>query len=312
LCPIKDDGTGGQTTCPLNYHCVNAPKPYCAADAVKYQNQGKGLWGTPCVATKGFDNNPACDTDQTFWCYGTAPTDGAAFCTQFQCSSDAECRGGWWCATINVAPNVLRASRTVGETQTACLPRTYCSPCASDIDCPLDKGRRQHCVADSAGAMFCTPECNADTECNQEAKCVENDDANAHVCVPNAGACVGDGSMCSPCRSDADCATGGACVSSSYSTERFCTVPSGVQCTLVDDRTKTPPSCRLNAQCPKNPVSGNALSCTFHASENHCAQAQPGTDNQWPDIPNNFCFGLVTFGTGPDQGQVPGCYTARR
>jgi hypothetical protein len=304
LCPLKDDGSGGQATCPLNYHCVDGPKPYCTADATAYAKSSKGLWGAPCSPTGGFDSNPACDSDQSFWCYGVSPVDGGAFCTQYQCKTDADCRGGWWCATINTAPNVNRASRTVGDTQTACLPRSYCSPCASDIDCPLDKGRHQHCVSDSGGAKFCTPECNADTECNQEAKCLQNDDANAHVCFPNAGACVGDGSMCSPCRSDADCSTGGACVFSSYSTEHFCTVPSGNHCQLTA-------ACKLQAQCPANPVKGNGTSCSYLASDNFCAQVM-GASNQWPDIPNNFCFGLVTFGTGPDQAQVPGCYTARR
>src|SRR5262245_47465580 len=107
VCALKPDGTGGQVACPFNYHCIDAPKPYCVADAVAYVKSGKGLWGASCLPPGGFDSNPACDSDQNFWCYGATPFDAAAFCTQFGCQSDTECRGGWWCATINKAPHVV-------------------------------------------------------------------------------------------------------------------------------------------------------------------------------------------------------------
>jgi len=303
-CALNGDGTGGQQTCPFNYHCVDGTTPYCAADAVAYQKNGKGLWGAPCSPTGGLDTNPACDTDQNFWCYATSPFDGAAFCTQYGCSSDANCRGGYWCATINTAPNAVQRDRTVGDTRTACMPRTYCSPCKTDIDCPPTKGVRQHCVPDNAGSKFCSPECGQDSQCNQEAKCVESEEAGGKVCVPNAGACVGDGGFCSPCRSDADCKNGGACVGSSYSTETFCAVPSGVPCGVSG-------GCKFTSECPAAPVPGGATSCTFPGKADLCPD-NGGAPNQWPSIPDNFCYGSVSFGPKGQEAHVPGCYTARR
>jgi len=294
VCKLNPDGTGGNLTCPLNYHCVDGENPYYAQDKTQYQKGSSGLWGASCNPTQGFDNNPACDSNQNFWCYAVAPTDGAAFCTQFDCTDDTDCKGNYYCAKINSAPNATQTARTVGQTRTACLPRTYCSPCATDIDCPFDQGRRQHCITDNAGGKLCAPECSADSQCNTEALCTHSDDANTNVCFPRAGACVGDGSICSPCRSDADCTSGGACVFSSYNTEHFCAIPSGVPCHL--DATS-----HLVAQCPSLTNLPNArVSCTIKGT------------NDWPDIPDSFCYGNVLFGSGQDQARVPGCYTPAR
>jgi hypothetical protein len=41
----------------------------------------------------------------------------------------------------------------------------------------------------------CTPECSSDGDCAAGQRCKA-----LSVCVPRAGACVGDGSFCSPCR----------------------------------------------------------------------------------------------------------------
>jgi hypothetical protein len=305
VCALNpDDGTGGQSICPFNYHCLDAKRPYCVVDQTRYAKSDTGQWGAPCKPPH-FDDNPDCDSGQNFWCYAQTPTDGAAFCTQFDCGSDADCRGGWYCATINSAPNITQADRAVGVTRTVCLPRTYCAPCASDIDCVSSGGAREHCVADTGGTKYCAPECNGDTQCNQEASCKDNPDANTKVCTPNAGVCIGDGSFCSPCRSDGDCTGGGACVSSSYSTEHFCTVPSTVQCTFIDAAS----SCKLNSQCPKNAITGGETSCTFKGQQNFCTITNVnGTPNTWPNIPNNFCFGEVKL----DTNFVPGCWTTPR
>ena len=313
VCAIAADGTGGQSTCPFNYHCVDGKKPYCVPDQTAYRKPGNGgLWGAPCSPTGGFDNNPACDTDQNFWCYGQAPSDAAAFCTQFDCATDADCRGGWYCSTINKAPNVLQAGRVVGDTRTVCLPRTYCAPCKSDVDCLTTNGTREHCISDAGGAKYCAPECSGDTQCNQEASCKDIGEAGTTVCTPNAGACIGDGSFCSPCRSDADCTGGGACVSSSYSTEHFCTTPSDGGCTYVTGAAAN--SCALKAKCPTNAISGGKTSCTFAGKQNTCTAVDSqgnsvaGGANTWPNIPNNFCFGEVKL----DTNYVPGCWTKAR
>ena len=289
--PSVDHTTGGQAACPTSYTCVGGnPKAFCVPDKVTYAKSDKGQWGAACPAPGGFDRNPACDSEQNFWCYGTSPFDGAAFCTQFDCADDSDCRGGWWCATKNTAPNVLTKDRSTGTTRRVCLPRTYCSTCATDVDCPPLKGIRQACVPDSLGGMFCSPECTVDSNCNNEARCAMA--GGARVCVPLAGACKTDGALCAPCLSDADCPDG-TCATSPYSTEHFCTVKSKVACTSN--------GMKLTASdCPKTNAAMVPVSC---------ATTEGGPD---PSIGKDQCFGLVKFGMGMSQGLVPGCFTPAR
>jgi hypothetical protein len=283
----------GQAGCPTNYHCLAAsPLAYCAADKVSYQTSSKVQWGAPCVPSGGFDNNPACDSDQNFWCYGRSPIDADAFCTQYQCTDDTDCRGGWWCATINQAPNVVQTARSIGQTTRVCLPRTYCSTCATDLDCSPVGGVTQHCVQDANGAGYCSPECSADSNCNNEAKCTASDSGDFKYCAPRAGVCVGDGTLCAPCRSDGDCPNG-VCVGSEYSTEHFCTVKSPTPCG-VDANNHL-----VGATCPTTDVAKAPITCEVVAYE-------------FAGIPKDQCFGVFTVGTGSELSHVPGCFTPAR
>lgn len=293
VCATNEDGTGGQAACPLNYHCVTAkPLAYCAPDKTTYAKSEKGQWGAACLAAGGLAKNEACDVDQDFWCYGVSPVDATPFCTQFQCTDDSDCRGGWWCATTNVAPNVERKGRSVGDVTTVCLPRGYCSTCATDIDCPTVKSVRQYCVDDTAGSKYCAPACSSDANCNSEATCAQNDAAGLSVCQPRAGVCRGDGSLCSPCQSDKDCPQG-VCAGSPYSTERYCTVKSTIPCTADANG-------RLTAMCPKTNIANVPVSCATKDGKSD------------PSLPKDQCFGLVSFGTGTNKGNVPGCFTKVR
>ncbi len=292
VCDIGADGTGGQASCPSNYSCVGgAPKAYCRADRHAYAKKETGQWGSTCPASGGFSTNEACDLAQNFWCYGTSPVDAAAFCTQFDCTDDADCRGGWWCATVNTAPSVTHKIRSTGTTQRVCLPRTYCATCTADVDCPDVNGTRQHCVDDAAGEKLCAPECTSNSNCNSEAKCAAIDTLDAKVCQPRAGACKGDGALCAPCLSDADCPMG-TCASSQYSTEHYCTVKSTVPCAVVNNM--------LVAGCPVTNQAKVPVSCSTTAF---------GSD---PSIGKDQCFGLVSIGTGANQGMVPGCFSPAR
>jgi hypothetical protein len=241
-----------QEDCPFNYHCTasGGTEPYCVADRPpggKAYKQGTGQWGTSCDPTKGIEANPACDSAQNFWCYAASPTDGAAFCTQYQCADDGDCKGGWWCATINKAPNATTAARSFGETTTVCLPRvwngnpnTYCAPCKADVDCPTNNGIKQHCVAIGDGSeSVCAAECGTTANCNRDAACADSG-SGYNVCIPNAGTCKGKKEFCSPCHSDKDCPDGfcmgpadGEPIATSYSTERFCTKKSSSTCTAT-------------------------------------------------------------------------------
>jgi thiol-disulfide isomerase/thioredoxin len=63
--------------------------------------------------------------------------------------------------------------------------------------------------------------------------------------VHSSGTCIGDGSQCSGCANDADCATGGLCLQYSSTKERFCAescatggCPSGYDCVTLGNGAK--------------------------------------------------------------------------
>ncbi len=297
-----------QDLCPSNYHCNaggtvksdGSTASYCVPDRTAYNKPatGKGQWGASCNPQQGFETNPACDTDQNFWCYANSPDDGDAFCTQIQCTDDLDCKGGYFCATINQSPSATTAKRSFGaaQTTTACLPRawnlapnTRCGGCKTDIDCPLNLGRPQHCVgADANGGpeKVCAVECINDKNCTLDAKCAAPAEGpnlvstNATgVCLPRASSCKGDGGLCSPCSSDKDC-TNGFCINADYSTERFCTFKSTTPCT----------STQGSATCPVKP-NGGQVSCL--------TKQDPLKDQ---------CIGISTIGGAG----VLGCWTPNR
>jgi hypothetical protein len=227
-CVTDVDGTmcrlvcADSTGCPFNYECAlpqlapedgGAPTSYCVADPNPV-TQKPGVWGTSCSPANGFTNNSACDTTQGFDCYAKSPTDGAAFCTTYDCADDTTCPGGWWCGTINVSPNATTTKRSTGATRNVCLPRGYCSPCTDDIDCSPLNGITQHCIADGSGTTFCSPECTSDSNCEDEAKCETSPSTTSKICFPRAGSCVGDGMLCAPCRSDVDSKRAAGCACS--------------------------------------------------------------------------------------------------
>lgn len=309
LCNAQRCPTGSDASCagcPFDYTCTLAPDghtSYCAADKpeIKYTN-GAGVWGTHCLPSNGgLNTNTDCDQNQNFWCYAKSPTDGAAYCTQYQCADDTDCTGGYWCSTINIFPDARKDKHVFSggldnRTTSACLKRDYCAPCKTDIDCPQEftsTGGPTHCVQGTDGASFCTSECSKDANCRLDAACQTNDAIGAKVCMPRAGVCKGDGTLCSPCYSDGDCPNG-FCVEQAYSHEKYCTQKSGVACTVTNNK--------LVAQCPKVPRADNdAISCA--------------TTSDYPTIPKDQCFGLVQFGTDPSTGDpsyVDGCWTIQR
>jgi hypothetical protein len=393
-----DDGSGSglscqkictkQADCPFDSYCndgvISGQANNWCVQSTTILTQQAGQWGAPC--------SPGCDAADGFECYGVSPTDPNAFCTMIDyCIQDSDCPGGWWCAVVDVAPNLTTPKRSFGPTHAVCLPRQYCATCQMDHDCsPAADGTQQHCVQDSANNGFCTPQCGSNATCPLDATCqmqwgvcaqvtcksdgdcqakapaegcfsgvcqaackkdadcpasngmpqhcgpagacvtqacASDDDCpptsvtfqhcNAgaclpecltaadcnsgigdqacvplSVCVPRAGACVGDNNFCSPCRSDADC-SGGYCVNAQYSTERFCSHATlgAVQC---------PSSGALPAgSCPMLPggSSAKAYGCTTAADRTLA--------------PADQCIGEVAFGKA--QGQVvyvAGCWSA--
>jgi hypothetical protein len=268
------------SSCPFNYDCLdpqNGEPAFCVVQTTALTAQPSGQWGASCQANLG-SVNPACDGDQDFLCYGVSPTDGDAYCTRYQCTADLDCAGGFYCATINALPNVLTAERgTPGQEMNVCLKRMYCSPCQTDLDCSPVAGTAQHCVNDKNGAFFCAPECTSTTECPNEAWCADVG-LGASVCYPRASVCVGDGTLCSPCRVDTDCGDDGICVKGQFTTEKSCAKK-------VDD-------------CKSCPKSGNAPGRAIGCSTKSDAL-----------LPANYCVGIYDIKKQPAD---LGCWTPDR
>ncbi len=272
------------TDCPFNYHCdanAGGTRPYCLVNTTTFPEEPGKQFGAPCNPTGGFQNNPACDGADGFACLASSPLDANAYCTYLSCKSDTDCGDGFYCGRVNATPSATSSAPPDGQTLVACLPRGYCAPCASDIDCAPTNGAPQHCVAGTDGATFCVPECHANTDCALDATCTSH--GNYSACTPRAGVCKGDGSLCSPCRSDADCSNG-FCVLAYNSTEHFCTTPSGITCSYDKNL-------NIVDQCPSSTKATPTIGC-----------AVPSVD---PTIPANQCEGEVLEGSSP----VPGCWT---
>jgi hypothetical protein len=278
-----------QTDCPFNYFCNDESPSYCQSMTFPGGNpitkKDKGQWGFACNPTGGEANNPDCDSAQGFGCWGKSPTDATAFCTTIgQCRQDpqySDCPGGWWCETLNAQPNVTTTKAKWGTTRPVCMPRWYCSPCQQDYDCSLSAdGLPQHCITDTGGTnKYCATECGQTSNCAPDASCSANNDPGIKLCMPNAGVCVGDGTLCSPCHSDDDCAAasaGGFCLVSDYSHERFCGALDTTNCISGQAPTGCPP-------LPTG-VKAKRVSCTSMASD------YLG--------PKNQCLGIVTLQHG--------------
>lgn len=285
------------TSCPFGYTCTDtltgAP-PFCVQstalreDGQPLEKKESGQWGASCAANLGFEN-PQCDTEQGFRCYGGSPTDGDAYCTRYFCEQDSDCGPGFWCGKINRTPNVASAKRgPVGEVLNVCLRRTYCSTCNVDLDCNPVAGKPQHCIEDTSGAKFCAPECESTQNCPNEARCVDVG-VGAKVCYPRANVCVGDGSLCSPCRVDTDCGEDGACVKGQYTTEKACAKKSTSPCLDENDK-------QTGGSCPRELTEGSKASIG-------CV----GTD-ELEEVPKDYCVGVYSIGSSADIG----CWTPER
>lgn len=280
--------TDAQTSCPFGYICKDANSdgaPFCVASTALTASgaplveKPQGQWGAPCAASKGL-SNPDCDGDQGFQCYGQSPTDAAAYCTRYDCTKDDDCGPGFWCGKVNATPDVANASRkTFGQERNVCLRRTYCATCATDVDCPTIEGTPQACLTDANNGKFCAPQCNGPGTCPTEAKCITVDRGDQTFCYPRAKVCVGDGSLCAPCRVDTDCGADGVCLKGDYTTERSCA-------TKVDKCTS----------CPKSVanVPGHAVGCLDTPSSTQ---------------PANYCFGIYQIAAQPSD---IGCWSPDR
>ncbi len=280
------------TDCPYNYHCdpnASGTSPYCVINTTTFPDTPTTQFGASCSPTGGFQNNPDCDGTLGFWCNAKSPLDANAYCTLFGCKVDTDCGGGYYCGRENQLPNAASGALQDGQTYAVCLPRGYCAPCSTDIDWAPTNGAPQHCIAGTDGARFCAPECNDASQCALDATCAPQ--TNYRACAPRAGVCKGDGTLCAPCRSDADC-TGGYCVPAYNSPEHFCTTKSGIACSYSS-------TLQIIDQCPSSTAATPVVGCSVTSVE--------------PNMPPDQCIGQVRDGVD-DTGAptyVEGCWTVR-
>ena len=289
--------TDPATSCPFGYTCTDTETgvpPFCIestalrADGLPLEKKASGQWGASCQANLGLEN-PSCDTEQGFYCYGRSPADADAYCTRYDCETDRDCGAGFWCGQVNRTPNVAKETRTTfGVVQKVCLRRTFCSTCTVDLDCPSIRGTPQHCIQDASGARVCAPECDSNQGCPTEARCADVN-VGAKVCYPRATVCVGDGSLCSPCRSDVDCGEDGICVEGIYSSEMTCAKKASSPCgTGLDPKP---------GSCPASVTAGSktTVRCLGHLFKSA--------------VPEGYCHGFYPI--GKDGGDV-GCWSPAR
>lgn len=290
-CRLPCDAQTGENGCPTNYTCRNNGKAsFCAANSYA-PTPAAGQFGARCDVKLGLVN-PGCDSAQGFYCKGDSVNDPTAYCTLFDCTSDDQCAGGYYCGSVNKGPNADTKQVLPGpeNSERACLPRDYCAPCSADVDCgPGVGGAKQYCIADADGRGFCTSACTRDTNCNDEARCAPIDDALS-VCYPIADRCVGDGALCSPCLSNADCTAGGQCIRGLYTSERTCSQPSPSNCGERD----------CNAP-PENMSECGFVGCSSREGDNY---------------PAGHCLGLVPLNTNRCNTEEHyfeiGCYARSR
>jgi hypothetical protein len=283
-CRLKCDSDNG---CPTGYRCEVEQSPsYCHPEADATFPRG---FGVRCAPPDGIEGNPACNTDRGLACFARSPTDADAYCTKFDCATDADCPKSFFCATVNEAPNATTPQRSFGGTKRVCQRREFCAPCETDSDCPrTGDGRVQFCATAPTG-RFCTTECAEDSNCRLDAQCEAIADGKK-ACTPRGGGCVGDGTFCSRCRADSDC-KGGFCFETRFSPERFCAMPTQRPC--ADGGVDS---------CPEVPDGAAPLgvACTIRNTD---------------EVRIDHCVGLVQQGTDRNSGEpnpTIGCWTRAR
>lgn len=124
-----------------------------------------------------------------------------AYCTKAGCVTDSDCPARTRCLTVE----------TINDTETAddklisvCVRREYCAPAASPDDCYRKDGWAYVPPAGSEPG-FCTDLCDytRPESCGVDKVCLDG------YCYPASGSCQGDGSYCSTCQIEEDCAASG-------------------------------------------------------------------------------------------------------
>jgi hypothetical protein len=260
--------------CTADHDCTLAAdgtRQHCVSDA-----KGSRFCGPQCASDDGCAPDAICTRQWTLCVQSTCAVDGD--CARLAGAAD-RCIAG---ACQQPCSTTADCSASGGSPRHCVAGVCAAQSCLSDDDCPPAGGTYRHCMG---GA--CAPECAGASDCEKDQTC-----QSASVCTPRAGVCVGDGTFCSPCRSDADCLHG-YCLVADYSPERFCS------------QTATGGDCAPDAGpsfpgCPPRAPNANYKGVTCTTSSTDFA-------------PANQCVGYVLLGTSTGVQQAgAGCWTLNR
>jgi hypothetical protein len=307
-------GTG--TPCDLS-QCGGVP------DACKLDTEYCGVRAN-CLVGKCPDGSACtaltCKPDECetpLVCLTSGEGDADAYCSKHDCTTDADCGGGYYCG-VTRDPHELCGSAdpkkgdngVCGETveecinsatfgegnsffegqlcilRKTCMKREECAPCETDLDC--SQGGDMSCITmPNESQKRCARPCGDDKDCGRDFACQPadaNDPAKGNVCVHRFGACVGSGKFCEPCLDDTHCGPldgRSVCLTASDGQHGCADLSFPVMCTKDDD-------------CPTSP-SGKHAVCVLDAGSNIYQRCY-----YWTFTP--------TDPLNPDQGGKYGCW----
>jgi hypothetical protein len=260
----------------------------CTPNTVPY---GPGMFGCGC------GNGAPCATG--FRCMGPQGTP-SAYCSKANCTSDSDCPGNYWCATIEVlAPRDggvadVGPRGDTGFTPPAtvnlpvCVKRDFCAPASGYVDCNANDAVY---AIDYKGRGWCLKQCDGSDPngCGPGNGCIKHD--SQYKCWPRGLTCAPSTPthFCSRCLTNADCPKQGYCLST-WVGEPYCSSP----CTSDDDCTYTGAPDDFNAgQCYQF-SDGESQCMPNETASSDPTDPTPGAASCWEPLP------------GLDAGQVPG------
>lgn len=193
--------------------------------------------GEACVITgKCLDSDLQClpGSTEDLAMYSTA------YCSA-GCEYDTDCPPRFMCMDI-------------GDDKKMCVRRGFCSRCLFDGQCASNS----RCIKQGKES-FCAKSCTKDrTECPRYADC-KDVGGGEYYCIRKAGSCVGDGKICAPCITEADCEKGSLCLTYTYSRESFCS-----------------PAC-VDEKCPGDQYECNEVAKSDGTTLKQCSPKDEGT-----------------------------------
>ena len=228
ICTKTCTGNLGDTGCPPGYDCgVVDMTVGLTCNKVRYGfdpmtgepllfGKSCALDETVCASTGDANAAPACRKGPNTTKTPPVPltNDPTAFCTG-SCDTNDDCPTSMRCGTDY-------------DMVKKCLKRNICDECGINDNCPIDYPA---CIAGKDGKKYCSKICGGDEDCPGAAQavywltCDVGTDAagtQGRFCTHRYGSCVGDGTVCAPCRGNADCTGGTKCLGNDSTLERFC------------------------------------------------------------------------------------------